>query len=364
MDAHSKIIPFHLHPLGFVDAFTHLGANFDALVRDTGITRAMLEAKDAKISYFQQSMLIRNGVDLCQRPGIGLLLGLHFDWLFYGTVGGVIHCSPTLRQAGEAFRRYLMIAQPYYAIYGPKPTSYMDENGMIIDPLRCFPAERIGPTMAQFELEFRLATQLRVWDACGNKSVSQPDVHVALAIPEPAHVTLYRQLPCSTIRFGMPQSYISAHRDFLCTPFRECRRGAFRRILDRCEQELHEAQVEPSWTAKVRWHVYAQFGKPVPIERVAELLGITERALARKLAAESTNFRDVVHEVRMEIATHHLRSSKLSVDEVADLLGFSSASSLRRAIKNWSGDVVSNVRPGKPAGYSRRNVGSMAAVGA
>lgn len=46
----------------------------------------------------------------------------------------------------------------------------------------------------------------------------------------------------------------------------------------------------------------------------------------------------------MEIATHQLRSSALSVDEVAEIVGFSCASSLRRAMKKWSGTTISNIR--------------------
>jgi hypothetical protein len=34
--------------------------------------------------------------------------------------------------------------------------------------------------MIQFELDYRLATRLRFWDACGNKPVADPSVHVRL----------------------------------------------------------------------------------------------------------------------------------------------------------------------------------------
>jgi transcriptional regulator GlxA family with amidase domain len=46
----------------------------------------------------------------------------------------------------------------------------------------------------------------------------------------------------------------------------------------------------------------------------------------------------------MEVASHHLRLSHLSVDKIAELVGFSSASSLHRAIRSWSGAPTSRVR--------------------
>ena len=46
----------------------------------------------------------------------------------------------------------------------------------------------------------------------------------------------------------------------------------------------------------------------------------------------------------MELTAYYLRKSRLSVDEIADLMGFSCASSLRRALRSWSGAAASNLR--------------------
>jgi len=73
---------------------------------------------------------------------------------------------------------------------------------------------------------------------------------------------------------------------------------------------------------------------------------MTPRRLTRQLALEKTSFRTLMHEVRMELTSHHLRASRLSVDEIAELMGFSSASSLRRAIRNWTGEAAGSVRAG------------------
>lgn len=344
MDANAKVIPFHLHPLGFIEAFTRFGADLNALLAGTGISHEALKTAGAKISYAQQAALIRTGVGLCRKPGLGLLAGMHFDWLFFGTVGEVVHCSPTLREAGEAFRRYLMIAQPYYAMCERKPSTFVDGNGTVTEVLQCLASGTQPAAVTQFELEFRLATQLRIWDACGNKSVRDSSVHVCLAIPEPAYAHMFQRLPCTTVRFGCTRSHLEAHHSFICTPFREYRRHAFRVIIQRCEQELREANLEPSCEAKVRWHVHAYFDRPVALEQVARLLTLTPRALTRRLAAEGTTFREIVHQVRMEIAAYHLQSSRLSVGKIAELLGFSSESSLRRALRNWTGAPVSTMR--------------------
>ncbi|MFC4312818.1 AraC family transcriptional regulator ligand-binding domain-containing protein [Steroidobacter flavus] len=354
MDADAAVIPLQLHPLGFIEAFTQLGANLTALLRGTGISHAMLDDPRARISYAQQARLIGNGLARCRQPGLGLIVGQMFDWSYYGTVGGVVQCSPSLRAAGEAFQRYLMIAQPWYAFRGRRPTTYLDLDGMIVCPLHCFPAGEASAPLRQFEGEFRLATQLRLWDSCGNKAAPDTSIHVCLSHGEPRHVHLYHALPCSSIRFDCARSYIAAHRHFVLEPFRPFRRRAFDRIIQRCEQELNESQVEPSYRAKVRWHVFAGFNKRPPLKEIASMLSVTPRALTRRLASEGATFRGIAHEVRMELTAHHLRCSHLSVDQIAELMGFSCASSLRRAIRNWSGIAAGAMRATPPEKVTRQ----------
>jgi AraC-like DNA-binding protein len=345
MDTHARVIPLHLHPLGFIESFTHFGAELNALLQNTGIDQSKLDSRSTYISYAQQRQLIQNGIALCKRPGLGLLVGKHFDWSYYGTVGGVVQCSPSLRAAAEAFMRYMMILQPYYGERARGPSTYIDANGMLMYPLQCFPAAATcSDALRQFEFEFRLAVTLRLWDACGNKQVADPKVRVALDFPEPAHVHLYRELPCAELQFNARRSHVAASVDFVIEPFRLIRKPLYDRIMEQCEAELAGAKMETRFEDKVRWHLHANFNMSATLEDVAQNLGVTPRALSRKLAAENTSFRQLVHDVRMEIASHHLRLSRLSVDKIAELVGFSSASSLHRAIRSWSGAPTSQVR--------------------
>jgi len=259
-------------------------------------------------------------------------------------------------------------------MYPRSPLGYVDENGLFIYSLRRFPqGDNTPPTSAipmragetpgvpptpsaLFEYEFRLATTLRVWDACGNKNVAKPQVHVRLAYPGPAHGDLYRQLPCASVEFNCERSTIAAHLDFFTTPWRTYRKTSFDQIIRRCEEELNETRLEPSITAKVRWHVYPLFNKPVTLEHIAEILHMTPRSLTRRLAQERTTFRDILHDVRMELTAHHLQSSNMSIEGVAELMGFSSASSLRRAVRNWTGKTAGGLRDTKlepPRGPAR-----------
>lgn len=348
MDVHSKVIPFELHPMGFIEVFTRLGADTDQLLQETGINRNFFIRRGDKISYYQQTQLLKNGIRLCKTPGLGLLAGLNMDWGYHGSVGSVVSCSPSLKNAGAAMRRFLPIAQPHYKMLASQPGIYVDKDGIMVNPLRILAPKHQDPELNLFEIEYRLAITLRLYDQCGNKQVANSEVNALLAYPKPAHFYLYENLPCNKVVFGAKQTAVSCHYQFLVEPWREMRAAIFRRVIDQCEDELKASYLETSTASKVRWHISYHYNELVTLEQIAEQLATSPRALTRKLANENTNFRQIMHQVRMELTALHLRSSSLSVDEVAELMGFSSASSLRRAVKNWSGKTAGALRDDPP----------------
>jgi AraC-like DNA-binding protein len=344
MDIQEKTVPFDLYPKGFIEVFTDLGMALTDLLDGTGIDTAMLDRQDEKISYAQQTRLLKNALRLFAKPGLGLWVGQHMAWSYMGTLGGLVDCSPSLQMAGDAFRRYLPIAQPSYISQSYRPTFYVDKSGVVVNILRNLLDHTGDPDVRLFELEFRLSATLRLYDLCGNKSVEDKRVTLNLAYPEPGHADLYRALACHNVNFNAKHSSIACHYQFVVKPWRQLRRASYDRIVQYCEQELEDSGIHSSFADKVRWQVSRNFIKMVNLDEVSDSMGISPRSLTRKLAAEDTSFRAIVHDVRMELAAFHLRSSRLSVDEVADVMGFSSASSLRRSIKNWSGETIKRLR--------------------
>ena len=60
------------------------------------------------------------------------------------------------------------------------------------------------------------------------------------------------------------------------------------------------------------------------------------RTLHRHLAAEGASFRQLLDEVRQALAEEML-AHRMTVDEVAERLGYSEASSFVHAFKRWKG---------------------------
>ena len=73
----------------------------------------------------------------------------------------------------------------------------------------------------------------------------------------------------------------------------------------------------------------------------ARLLGMTPRTLHRRLIEEGTSYREVAESVRHRMALELLRK-KVTVKEVAYLLGYKEIANFRRAFKRWEGVAPSD----------------------
>jgi len=68
---------------------------------------------------------------------------------------------------------------------------------------------------------------------------------------------------------------------------------------------------------------------------VANALRVSPGDLKKKLEAEGTTFKTILEETRCQLARKYIQEDKMSMDEIAFLLGFSEASQLNNAIQKW-----------------------------
>ncbi|MFL6022426.1 MAG: helix-turn-helix domain-containing protein, partial [Marmoricola sp.] len=72
---------------------------------------------------------------------------------------------------------------------------------------------------------------------------------------------------------------------------------------------------------------------------VAAALGLSDRTVRRRLAADGTSFQELLDQVRSALARRLLDSGALSVEEVAHRLGYAEASSFIQAHRRWHGST-------------------------
>lgn len=70
---------------------------------------------------------------------------------------------------------------------------------------------------------------------------------------------------------------------------------------------------------------------------VAEQMGLSERTLHRRLQTKGRVYRDVLKEIRKSMSVNYLSDEKLTLSEIALMLGYGEQSTFSRAFKNWYG---------------------------
>jgi AraC-like DNA-binding protein len=70
---------------------------------------------------------------------------------------------------------------------------------------------------------------------------------------------------------------------------------------------------------------------------VAAKLGMTTRTLRNQLTREATSYRQLVEQMREQLAEELLATARLSVEEIATRLGYRESSSFIAAFKRWKG---------------------------
>lgn len=79
-----------------------------------------------------------------------------------------------------------------------------------------------------------------------------------------------------------------------------------------------------------------QNGEPT-LEQVAASLALSPRTLHRRLAEKQLVFKELLQQLRLQLARQYLHERRLSLSEIALLLGYSEQSAFTRAFRQWTG---------------------------
>lgn len=122
----------------------------------------------------------------------------------------------------------------------------------------------------------------------------------------------------------------------------ECRQLLASRAAGRREDTAIETGLSLHFQHVIRG-VKADLNVP-QIDVFAERLHLSERTLARRLAGHGTSYRQILDKVRKTHATQLLTDTELTVEQIAELLGYHESANFCRAFKKWLGSTPSEFR--------------------
>jgi AraC-like DNA-binding protein len=161
--------------------------------------------------------------------------------------------------------------------------------------------------------------------------------------PAPDYLDEYQRVIPHPIRFSAERNGIGGLASTLDQPLPGADLTLRTLLEDQAQQKLDTLPVRQSFTDDVRHAITrgldrGEFG----MDATAKGLAISPRTLRRRLKEDELTHRQLVREVRCDVASRALANG-MTANEVAFMVGFSDAPAFHKAFKRWTGKKPSEL---------------------
>jgi AraC-like DNA-binding protein len=313
-----------VHALHLAELVKRWGAAPGALFDGLGLDEARLADPAARLSIAQVNAVVARARALTGEPGIGIHLGFQMRVSAHGLLGFAAMTAPRVRDALVLAERFAPTRTNALALHLREDR---DAASVVL--------EELGD-LGEARDAILFALVVGIWQI-GSALTERPlDGSAELAIAEPAYFARFgRGAP--RVRFGQPANRLVFARSVLDLPLSMADPAAQRLAMEACERSLAELGERGQLVQSVRAAARTEDGAFRTLDDVASAVGVSPRTLKRKLAAHGVAYSDLVDDERREAALLLVRSPSLSLDEVAEKLGYSDVANFRRAFRRWTG---------------------------
>lgn len=313
-----------------VEFLVSSGVSRAALLAGTGLESRDLSAPGG-ISEAQHLCLLRNAMQLSRDPAIGLALGSNRPISTFDSLGFVMLFSETFREAILLGCQYQQVLGRFSGHLVMLSLRTEGDEAVLEVEAAAAPDEQV-----RFAVEDMLGSIVSVTRLVTGRSL--PLREIRCRHPRPAHAGSYRRyLPCPVV-FDAPRTQVRFDAAFLDLRLPMASSDAVRIYRAQCEKLIHaDAGGGNDWVRNVRTQMLMLSERPLSLEACAARLGVSARSLRRRLEEQGTSYKGIVDEVLAGFAKSYLESSKVSVETIAERLGFSDPTSFARAFRRWTG---------------------------
>ena len=166
----------------------------------------------------------------------------------------------------------------------------------------------------------------------------QPPLAVQFVNPKPRDIQPYQEFFGCPVSFGRSETSIRVSLATLALPLKTADPSLIAVMERQAERLLQSLPGEIGDVEIVRKAIARQLHEGEPdIESVSVATGYSSRTLQRRLKTAGSTFRRELAQVRRQMAEAYLRDTRLSIADVALLLGYSEHSAFSRSFKEWTG---------------------------
>jgi AraC-like DNA-binding protein len=329
--AHHLTGAYGLH---VVDLVKRWGVEPEDLLQGFGLTRSDLATPDQRLPLDVAVALFERARTMTGEPALGVYLGLQMQASAHGMVGFAAMSARTVRSAIRVAVQYAAIRTTALSL-SPQVT---DEAAALV---------LVEHADLQSVREIYVTSILIGFWRMGSTLAGRPlDVVIDFKFPRPAYFDRFEHALPPT-RFDQPANQIVL-RDLsaLDAPISMADPASLRLAQDKCDEILLSMGLDGRLAPRVRALLNRQEGTAPSLKDVARALHLSTRTLRRRLEAEEVTFSSLLDGERMQRALVLLRSQELTIEDIAERLGYQNLANFTRAFRRWTGRTPSAYRQG------------------
>ena len=292
-----------------------------------GISQETLNSTEKSISPSQEISLILDMYLSIQRPELGLILGKRYHLSSFGVLGLAAKSSATLWDFYRVIFDYIVLTWTYFrvSLYEEGEMGYLQ-----MDTLR-----DLGRCM-----RFMIDRDLSVAYSMANEALGQhlPLKTVEFKYKTPDNKTLYEEVFGCEVTFEAPFNRFGFDKHYLEQPLPEAEPVTSEIFTKQCHRMAQSLRTNNSFVEHIRYLLLDTQNNPPTLESISRIIHMSPRTIQRRLTAEGSNFQNVLSTVRLNMACEFLQTTSLTIENIAEKLGYSDSAAFSNAFKRLTGE--------------------------
>ncbi|MNQ64905.1 Urease operon transcriptional activator [compost metagenome] len=303
---------------------TRQGVDHLPILRAAGIQPALLDEPRARVAPEQFTRLLQELWETLNDEYMGFGLQPSKRGTFAMMCHAIIHCR-TLEKA-------LVRGALFYGLFPGAPRIQLERDGdfvwLTVDDATLWDPDH-----------FLVECLLVIWHRLGSWLIGQRIrlEEVTFSYAEPAHASEYELLFPNNRHFDAPRISLRFHARYLAMPLLQDER-TLKHFLEHSPADLlARPDGGDSLISQIRRLLGRDCRTWPDLDAVAQHLHTSPQTLRRHLREEGSSFQELKDHLRRDLAIYHLGRDELSIQDIAEQLGFSEPSAFHRAFKKWTG---------------------------
>ncbi|MCO6058589.1 AraC family transcriptional regulator [Pseudomonas sp. MOB-449] len=300
------------------------GVDCTPVLRAAGIQPALLEEPRARVAPEQFARLMQVLWEVLDDEYMGFGVQRSKRGTFAMMCHAIIHCRTLEKALGRGTL--------FYGLFPDSPRIRLSRDGD-------FAVLAVDDSMLWDPDHFLVESLLVIWHRLGSWLIGQ---HIRLeeatfSYPEPVHTSEYELLFPTRRQFGAPRISLRFQARYLAMPLLQDERTLKHFLEHSPANLLARPDGGDSLTSQIRRLLGRDCRTWPDLETIAQRLHISPQTLRRHLREEGSSFQEQKDHLRRDLAIYHLGRDELSIQDIAEQLGFSEPSAFHRAFKKWTG---------------------------